>query len=46
MPGLQAVNERGGVLRQLNLANDRLTLTRFPSFSSECEIIFASRYER
>ena len=43
VPGLQAYSLVGNVLRQLALTEDRLVLTKFPSFSDVVEITYANR---
>lgn len=43
MPGLQAISRQGGVLRQLNVSHEQLTLTRFFECSVEIEVIYARR---
>ena len=43
VPGLQAFSQQGGVLRQLSVSSELLTLTRFLEFSVEFEVIYARR---
>ena len=43
VPGLQAYSLVGNVLRQLALTEERLVLTKFPSFSDVVEITYANR---
>ncbi|MBB5352351.1 hypothetical protein HNR46_002596 [Haloferula luteola] len=41
LPGVQATCERGGVLRQLRLTEETLTITSFPGISNQTVIIHA-----
>ena len=41
VPGVQAVSEAGGVLRQLRLTEDSLTITQFPGVSNQITVTSA-----
>ncbi|MEM9079749.1 MAG: hypothetical protein AAGC74_03550 [Verrucomicrobiota bacterium] len=45
LPGVQAFSDQGGVVRHLCLAQDRLTLTKFPASSTDLQITYALRDE-
>lgn len=45
-PGVQAFSDQGEVVRHLVIDAKLLTLTKFPTSSSDVEIIYATRYER
>ena len=45
-PGVQAFSDQGEVVRHLVVNSRLLTLTKFPTSSSDVEIIYATRYER
>jgi len=41
VPGVQATSQKGGVLRQLRLTGDTLTITAFPGVSNQTIITYA-----
>ncbi|MDQ8190726.1 hypothetical protein [Roseibacillus persicicus] len=45
-PGVQAFSDQGEVVRHLVINAKLLTITKFPTSSSDVEIIYATRYER
>ena len=45
VPGLQAISENGGVLRQLRLTNEHLSITSFPGISNQIIIMRARAIE-
>lgn len=45
-PGVQAFSDQGEVVRHLVIDAKLLTLTKFPTSTSDVEIIYATRYER
>jgi hypothetical protein len=45
-PGVQAFSDQGEVVRHLVIDSKLLTLTKFPTSTSDVEIIYATRYER
>ncbi len=46
LPGVQAFSDQGEVVRHLVVNSKLLTLTKFPTSTSDVEIIYATRYER
>ena len=46
IPGVQAFSDQGEVVRHLVINSKLLTLTKFPTSTSDVEIIYATRYER
>ncbi len=44
-PGVQAFSDQGGVVRHLCIEPRLMTLTKFPTSSSDLEVIYATRYE-
>lgn len=41
VPGVQALSQKGGVMRQLRLTKDTLTITTFPGVSNQTIITYA-----
>lgn len=46
IPGVQAFSDQGEVVRHLVLHKKLLTITKFPTSTSDVEIVYATRYER
>ena len=46
LPGVQAFSDQGEVVRHLVVNPKLLTITKFPTSTSDVEIIYATRYER
>ena len=46
IPGVKAISDQGEVVRQLAITSKLLTLTKFPTSTTDVEITYATRYER
>ena len=45
LPGVQAFSDQGQVIRHLVVNRKLLTITKFPTLTSDVEIIYATRHE-